>query len=105
MEITFEYRRHYVAPRKSVLFFARVGDQRVRCYVEEDALIEPTRALREDADLFQRCLLAFDQHRSAIEAAATRLIGAKVLESDGAVMVSKTALTLEAELPLKALRR
>jgi hypothetical protein len=105
VEITFECRRLYVAPRKSVLFFARVGDQRVRCYVEQDALIEPTRALREDADLFQRCLLAFDQYRSAIEAAATRLIGANVLESDGAVMVSKTALTLQAELPLTALGR
>ena len=55
MEITFEARRLYVAPRKSVLFFARVGDQRVRCYVEQDALTEPPRALREDADLFQRC--------------------------------------------------
>jgi Protein of unknown function (DUF1488) len=94
VEITFEARRLYVAPRKSVLFLARVGDQRVRGYVEQGALTEPPRALREDADLFQRCLLAFDQHRNAIEAAATRLIGANVLEFDGAVMVSKTALTL-----------
>ena len=49
MDITFETQRLYVAPRKSVLFFARVGDQRVRCYVEQDALIEPARALREEA--------------------------------------------------------
>jgi Protein of unknown function (DUF1488) len=101
--IIFETRRLYVAPRKSVLFFARVGDQRVRCYVKEDALVEPARGLREDADLYQRCLLAFDERRDAIQAAATRLIDANVLERDGAVVVSKTALALEAEPPLAAL--
>jgi hypothetical protein len=48
-------------------------------------------------------VLAFDQHRDAIHAAATRLIEANVIEPDGAVVVSKTALTLEAEPPLAAL--
>ena len=103
MRVTFEARRLYVAPRKSVLFFARVGDQRVRCYVKQDALIDPARGLREDADLYQRCLLAFDQHRDSIQAAAMRLIEANVLESDGAVIVSRAALALEAESPLTAL--
>jgi hypothetical protein len=103
VDVTFEARRLYVAPRKSVLFFAKVGDQRVRCYVNQDALVEPARGLREDADVYQRCLLAFDQHRDAIQAAARRLIEAHVLESDGAVVVSKTALALEAEPPLGAL--
>jgi hypothetical protein len=46
-------------PRKSVLFFARVGDQRVRCYVQQDALIEPAHTLGEDVDVYQRCRLAF----------------------------------------------
>ncbi|MGH6629844.1 MAG: DUF1488 domain-containing protein [Burkholderiales bacterium] len=103
MSVIFETRRLYVAPRKSVLFFAKVGGQRLRCYVKEDALIEPARGLREDADMYQRCLLAFDERRDAIEAAATRLIEAKVMESDGAVIISRTALALEAEPPLSAL--
>jgi len=103
VDVTFEARRLYVAPRKSVLFFARIGDRRVRCYVKEDALVEPGRGLREEADVYQRCLLAFDQHRAAIHTAAARLIEANVLESDGAVTVSKTALALETEPPLAAL--
>ena len=100
MNVTFEARRLYVAPRKSVLFFAKVGDQRVRCYVLQDALVEPARG--DEADLYQRCLLSFDQHRDAIQAAAMRLIDASVLTTDGAVIVSRTALTLEADLPSSA---
>jgi hypothetical protein len=103
VDIIFESRRLYVAPRKSVLFFAKVGNRRLRCYIGQEVLIEPARGLREDADLYQRCLLAFDQHRGPIQAAAKRLIEAGVLEPDGAVIVSKTALTLEAEPPLEAL--
>ena len=103
MSVTFEARRFYVAPRKSVLFFARVDDQRVRCYVQQDALIEPPRALREDADVYQRCLLAYDRHRDLIQAAARRLIEAKVGGLDGVVVVSSAALALQAEAPLAAL--
>jgi Protein of unknown function (DUF1488) len=105
MDITFETPRLYVAPRKSVLFFARVGDQRVRCYVEQDALIEPGRALREEADIYQRCLLAFDHHKDLIQATARRLIAAKGDQLDGALVVSSTALALEVETPLPALKR
>ena len=100
MNVTFEARRLYVAPRKSVLFFAKVGDQRVRCYVQQDALVES--AGGDEADLYQRCLLSFDQHRDAIQAAAMRLIDASVLTTGGAVIVSRTALTLEADLPVAA---
>lgn len=103
MNVTFEARRLYVAPRKSVLFFAKVGDQRVRCYVLQEALVEPAPGLREEADLYQRCLLSFDQHRDAIQAAALRLIESGVLTADGAVIVSRTALALEANLPISAL--
>ena len=103
MDIAFENRRLYVAPRKSVLFFARIGDHRVRCYVEQDALIERARALREETDLFQRCLLAFDDHKDLIQAAARRLIAAKVDDFHSAVVVSSAALTLEEEVPLSAL--
>jgi hypothetical protein len=103
VSVTFEGRRLYVAPRKSVLFFARVGDQRVRCYVQQDALIEPARAPGEDADVYQRCLLAYDHHRELIQAAARRLIEAKVGGLDGVVVVSSAALALQAEAPLAAL--
>jgi hypothetical protein len=102
-DITFESRRLYVAPRKSVLFFARVGDRRLRCYVKEDALVDPARGLRVDADSYQHCLLAFDQHKDSIQAAAARLIEASVMEPDGAVVVSRTALSLEVQPPLEAL--
>ena len=105
MDITFETQRLYVAPRKSVLFFARVGDQRVRCYVDQDVLIEPVRGLREEADIYQRCLLAFDHHKDLIQATARRLIEAKVDGFDGVLVVSSTALSLEVETPLPALER
>jgi hypothetical protein len=98
MSVTFEARRLYVAPRKSVLFFAKVGDRRVRCYIQQDALVETARG--DEADLYQRCLHSFDQHRDAIHAAAIRLIHASVLTTDGAVIVSRTELTLEADLPM-----
>ena len=103
MEIVFEPRRFYVAPRKSVLFFARVGEDRIRCYAHQDALIEPARGLREESDVFQRCLLAFDQYRTAIESAAARLIQAGKLDQDGAVTLSRAALALGAVPPLAAL--
>ena len=102
MDIIFETRRLYVAPRRSVLFFARVGEHRVRCYVEQDALIEPMRALREDADVYHRCLLAFDQHRDAIQAAAVRLLKTSD-QLDGALVISRATLDLETETPLGAL--
>ena len=103
MELFFEARRLYVATRKSVLFFARIGDEKIRCYVQQNALIEPPRGLREEADVFQRCLLAFDQHRRAIESAAKRLIEAKRFDGDGGVTISRAALALEVEPPLVAL--
>jgi Protein of unknown function (DUF1488) len=103
MKISFEARRLYVAPRKSVLFFARSNDEKIRCYVQQDALIEPARGLREESGVFQRCLLAFDQHRRTVESAAKRLIEAKKFDADGGVTISRAALALEAEVPLVAL--
>ena len=99
MEIIFETRRLYVAARKSVLFFGRVGDHRVRCYVEQDALIEPARALREDTDIYQRCLLAFDHHKDLIQATARRLLATKGDQLDDALVVTSSALALEAKAP------
>ena len=95
MNVTFEAGRLYVAPRKSVLFFAKVGDQWMRCYVPQEVLIGPPRTLREEADLCKRCLVSFDEHVEAIRAAAARLIEASLLTADGAVIVSQAALTLQ----------
>ena len=95
MKISFEARRLYVAPRKSVLFFARSNDEKIRCYVQQDALIEPARGLREESGVFQRCLLAFDQHRRTVESAAKRLIEAKKFDADGGVTISRAALALD----------
>lgn len=105
MEIEFEQRRIYVATRRSILFFARVGNEKIRCYLEQDALLAPARGLREEADLFQRCLIEFDRHRSAIESTAAHLIRTNGLDPDGAVTISRTKLALGTELPLGALAR
>ena len=105
MQIVFEQRRLYVAPRKSVLFFARINKEKIRCYVHEDALIEPARGLREEADVFQRCLLAFDQHRAAIESAVARVLTAGQFDEDGSVTISSNTLALEVDPPLAALTR
>ena len=69
----------------------------------QDALIEPPRSLREESDVFQRCLLAFEQHKDAIESAAERLIKADEFDADGAVTIPRDALALEAGHPLAAL--
>ena len=66
--------------------------QRVRCYIHQDALIEPERALRDDGDVYQRFLLAFDRRKDLIQAAARRLIEAKIGELEGVVVVSSAAL-------------
>lgn len=105
MDIRFERQRIYVAPRKSVLFFAWVDGEKVRCYVKQDALIGPARALREESDLFQRCLLEFDRHRRVIESTTGRLIRERRFDPDGAVTVSSSVLALEAEPALGALAR
>lgn len=94
MQIVFEPRWFYVAPRKSVLFFARVGEEKIRCYVTQDALVEPARGLREEADVVQRFLLAFDEHRAKIESAAARLLNAALVDEDGAVTVSRPGTCL-----------
>lgn len=95
MDVTFEARRLYVAPRKSVLFFAVVGDRRLRCYVHETALVEPENVPRDETEPYKYCLSAYDRGKDLIQAAARRLIEANIMERDGAVIVSGVALALE----------
>jgi hypothetical protein len=96
MTVTFENKRLYVAPRKSVLFFALVGERRLRCYVQHAALLEPRSAPRDQAESYKQYLSAYDRDKDLIQAAAKRLIEANMLEPDGAVIVSRLAIALEA---------
>ena len=95
MNVTFEARRLYVAPRKSVLFFAVVGERRLRCYVHETALLERQDVPRDETEAYQHYLSAYDRDKDLIQAVARRLIEANVLELDGAVIVSSVARTLQ----------
>ena len=95
MKVTFEQRRLYVAPRRSVLFFALVGERRLRCYVQRAALIEAQSAPRDEAEAYKHYPAAYDRDKDLIQAAARRLIEADILEPDGAVIVSSVAIALE----------
>ena len=95
MNVTFEQKRLYVAPRKSVLFFAQVGDRRLRCYVKHAVLLEPQSVPRDEAEAYQHYLSAYDRNRDLIQASARRLIEANALEPDGAVIVSSVAIAVE----------
>ena len=95
MNVTFEGRRLYVAPRKSVLFFAVIGERRLRCYVHETALLERQDVPRDETEAYKHYLSAYDRDKDQIQAAARRLIEANVLELDGAIIVSSLARTLE----------
>ena len=95
MNVTFEARRAYVAPRKSVLFFAVLGERRLRCYVQEAALLERQSSPRDATEAYEHCLSVYDRNKDLIQAAARRLIEANLLERDGAVIVSSFAFALE----------
>ena len=95
MNVTFEQKRVYVAPRKSVLFFALIGERRLRCYVQHAALIEAQSAPRDEAEAYKHYLATYDRNKELIQAVARRLIEADVLEPDGAVIVSSVAIALE----------
>jgi len=95
MNVTFEQKRLYVAPRKSVLFFAQVGERRLRCYVKHAVLLEPQSVPRDEAEAYRQYLSAYDRNRDLIQASAKRLIEANALEPDGAVIVSSVAIELE----------
>lgn len=92
MDVTFEARRLYVAPRKSVLFFAVVGKRRLRCYVHEAALVEPASIPRDETEPYKHYLSAYDRGKDLIHAAARRLIEANIMERDAPVIVSSVAL-------------
>jgi hypothetical protein len=95
--ISFEYGRLYVEPRESVLFFARRGEERIRCYVTKSALVKRFRA-RDDADnAYKYCLCAYDRNSAAIQAAAKRVLEEDRLTADRTVVLG-TELAAEIEV-------
>jgi hypothetical protein len=95
MNVTFEARRAYVARRKSVLFFALLGERRLRCYVQEAALLKRQDSPRDVTEAYEHFLSVYDRDKDLIQAAARRLIEANLPERDGAVIVSSFELALE----------
>jgi hypothetical protein len=73
--IRFEDGRLYVEPRESVLFFARVGEARIRCYVDRATLVEHFGAKDDAENAYKFCVCAYDRNREPIQELATRLIG------------------------------
>jgi hypothetical protein len=86
--ISFEYGRLYVEPRESVLFFARRGEERIRCYVTKSALVKRFRAKDDAANAYKYCLCAYDRNSAEIQATARRLLEENRLAADRTVVVS-----------------
>jgi hypothetical protein len=86
--IRFEDGRLYVEPRESVLFFARIGEARIRCYVDRATLVAHFGA-KDDADnAYKFCVCAYDRNREPIQELATRLIDEVGPAAEGEVLIT-----------------
>jgi hypothetical protein len=90
--IRFEDGRLYVEPRESVLFFARVGEARIRCYVDRATLVEHFGAKDDAENAYKFCVCAYDRNREPIQELATRLIDEVGLAVDGEVLITPRAV-------------
>jgi hypothetical protein len=86
--IRFEDGRLYVEPRESVLFFARVGEARIRCYVDRATLVEHFGARDDAENAYKFCVCAYDRNREPIQELATRLIDEVGLATEGEVLIT-----------------
>jgi hypothetical protein len=86
--IRFEDGRLYVEPRKSVLFFARVGEARIRCYVDRATLVEHFGAKDDAENAYKFCVCAYDRNREPIQELATRLIDEAGFAADAEVLIT-----------------
>jgi len=86
--IRFEDGRLYVEPRESVLFFARVGEARIPCYVDRATLVAHFGAKDDAANAYKFCVCAYDRNREPIQELATRLIGATGPAGEGEVLIT-----------------
>lgn len=85
--VEFEQGRLYVEPRQSVLFFARVGEKRLCCYVARETLVGHFGAKHETTSAYKYCLRAYDRNAEAIHAIARQLILAHAYAPDGAIVL------------------
>ncbi|HLB17145.1 MAG TPA: DUF1488 domain-containing protein [Burkholderiales bacterium] len=90
--IRFEDGRLYVEPRESVLFFARVGEARIRCYVDRATLVEHFGAKDDAENAYKFCVCAYDRNREPIQELATRLIDEVGLAADGEVLITPSVV-------------
>jgi hypothetical protein len=90
--LTFEPDYLYVEPRQSVLFFARIGGRRLRCYVERAALVAHCEAEDEAHEAYRHCLRAYHRNRDMIQAVARALIESSALAPECVVVVSAVAI-------------
>jgi len=90
--IRFEDGRLYVEPRESVLFFARVGEARIRCYVDRATLVEHFGAKDDAENAYKFCVCAYDRNREPIQELATRLIDEVGFAADGEVLITPSVV-------------
>jgi hypothetical protein len=83
--VEFEHGRLYVEARHSVLFFARVGGERLSCYITCEALVMHFGARQETANAYKYCLCAYDRNTEVIHQIAAQCIDDGAFESDGAI--------------------
>jgi hypothetical protein len=94
--ISFECGRLYVQPRDSVLFFARRGEERIRCYITKSALANRFRAKDDRANSYQFCLCAYDRNTTTIQATAKRLLEENRRAADRTVVLGPEVFATEA---------
>jgi hypothetical protein len=90
--IRFEDGRLYVEPRASVLFFARVGEARIRCFVDRATLVTHFGAKDDAENAYKFCVCAYDRHREPIQELATRLIDEAGCAGDDEVLITPSVV-------------
>jgi hypothetical protein len=90
--VEFEQGRLYVEPRHSVLFFARRGELRLRCYVTRVTLEEHFGARMDPTNAYKFCLRAYDRNAELIHEVARQLIAEEAFTADGAIVVTPQAV-------------
>jgi hypothetical protein len=86
--IQFEDGRLYVELRESVLFFARAGEARIRCYISQETLVAHFGARNDAENAYKFCVCAYDRHRDAIQRIARRLIDEGGLTWDSEILIT-----------------
>lgn len=98
IDIPFDTARTFVEPAASVLFFARLGDHTLRCYITRSAL-ETYFGAPGGADAHAAgCLRAFDVNAPRIRAIARELIGRRAAGAQSVVLTADDVFRCVARL-------